>query len=333
MAHRMSTLSARPVLNYDILLAIMSQCDSQSTISRMMQTCRYLSDKGDRYLLRNGVTIRSVSALHGFFRFLEPEGSDGVRLRFLRGLTLEMQDVRGPLAARLVELVARMTHLENLALVHSEYILKNVPGLSEAICNLRSLRNLSIGSASRKACETLQGLRSPLEQCTLRSYASEDEASREPFRDSLRVGKYPEYHPTVLCEAFSTSLQELTVVYGCLGPTIRAFDPPAIYPNLRRLSLTNPERTAHTYIRAFPNLEWLALWSHHEMHEQCGRLERVPINYDLEKVRARNIAQREAHGTWEHLQECTGDVQGLFILDLTCHVPRLSIAYVGRQHV
>ena len=68
--YRMSTLSVRPVLNYDILLAIMSQCDSQSTISRMMQTCRYLSDKGDRYLLRNGVTIGSVSALHGFFRFL-----------------------------------------------------------------------------------------------------------------------------------------------------------------------------------------------------------------------------------------------------------------------
>ncbi|KAH9936791.1 uncharacterized protein BXZ73DRAFT_100214 [Epithele typhae] len=79
----------RPSLPWDVLYHIASQCDSDSTIHALMNTCRYLNEHGVRFLQRaREARVRVMRDLRRLAAFLRAKGQD--RWRYLNRLYIRI---------------------------------------------------------------------------------------------------------------------------------------------------------------------------------------------------------------------------------------------------
>ncbi|KAI0768453.1 hypothetical protein BD413DRAFT_562195 [Trametes elegans] len=307
-----SLSGTQPVLNHDVLIAIMS-VSCRDTVAKLMRTCWTLYRAGAKFILANNVIHIADGSkpdnglpVSKFCRFLSAQG--GRRLPYLHYLHIGHQQ---PLDFVFIALLADASQLRALSLQDTEDLLASYPPLIRVISQeLPSLRYLCFREAGEQASEVLRQMHTPLE--TLDVDFDRDEVPAGPWGP---VGYY--WHPTVLCANFADSLQSLNF-------TNLAQNEPAgtdtVYPKVHTLLLEDDTPLARPYIRSFPNVKTLHVYSTRE--EWHSSLHNADMAF-LSAHRQRNIDNQLSRGTWPTLEVFTGNVIGLFMLGLACHVRRL----------
>ncbi|KAI0751890.1 hypothetical protein C8Q80DRAFT_604630 [Daedaleopsis nitida] len=305
-----------PTLDFDVLLMIQAVAD-QASISRMMQTCHWLHESGEKVILQN-VSMSSGEQFESFGRFLTT-GSI-YRISLLHSLTLEMRNAStsgGKALKRLFLQLFPHPNLVRLSLRSPERLLSSVNGLSTAIAALTSIKYLAVSCTGPHTISMLRAMRSHLlvvEVTTL-------DVMQGPFRNGIRCDITSLFHNS------QPSLQELRASWPDWTPldphahqdANTALDNAPRFLRVRNLVLDNPYMLAITdYIRTYPNLRALTI------HDASDNLFREG-DADYRERRDMNIFHQNFYGTWTTLRRFHGSILVLYVLGLTCHVPWVSV--------
>ncbi len=293
-------------LPFDLLVFIQSFAD-QTTISRMMRTCRYLHELGERFLLSD-VRLSSRDLVEGFSKYMLLSCSD--RLSMFCALRLEMDSMGRSSSESLRELFVKMrarSKLVSLTILHPEEVLLENSGVSSAIAALSSLRHLELWNVGPMGAELLRSLQSKLVRVSLKMKT--DEADWWP-------NSCPDV--SLLVRGSKDTLEELRVSHP--GPT--SSDPDGdesgaalafgmCYPCVRTFVVEPGVFTPYTadYLRAYPELESLTV--------------RGPKEYPRREDRAQLDPNIEA--PWASLRYVEGSMMALYGLALPCHVSTVHI--------
>ncbi len=290
------------MLPFDILHTIQGVADQQS-LSRMMKTCRSLYESGERIILRN-VYLSSGKKIESFARYMVVDGAD--RLRLLHALDL-MSSSPGQDALRVLFLRLRLySNFTSLTLHNPEGLLKGSRGLAIAIAALTSLKVITILDTGPHTLNLLRSMRSPL----IRVRISTRNAATRHLEDR--------YDVTQILPCSRSTLQEIRASWPARPDRIPGVQGPR-YPQLRSLVLDNLYTpTTLDYVRAYPRLSFLAIY---------GMDDNLPlpdgVHYDA--VRQANREQQETSGSWFGLRTFQGSIRILYVLGLTCRVPRIIV--------
>ncbi|KAI0773519.1 hypothetical protein C8Q74DRAFT_1265021 [Fomes fomentarius] len=291
-----------PVLPFDILHTIQSVADQQS-LSRMMKTCRSLYESGEKIILRN-VCLSSGKKIEFFARYMVVEGAD--RLRLLHALNL-MSSSPGQDALRVLFLRLRLySNFTSLTLHNPEGLLEGSRGLAIAIAALTSLKVLTILDTGPHTLNLLRSMRSPL----IRVRISTRNAATREWEDR--------YDITQILPCSRSTLQEIRASWPARPARIPGVQG-SRYPQLRSLVLDIPYTpTTLDYVRAYPRLSFLAIYG---MDDDLP----LPDGGHYDAVRQANREQQETSGSWLGLRTFQGSIRILFVLGLTCRVPRIIV--------
>ncbi|KAI0686170.1 hypothetical protein C8Q76DRAFT_761959 [Earliella scabrosa] len=160
-AHQYATSKrgAKMKLSFDVLLIIQVVAD-QTTISRMMQTCSYLWESGEKIILHD-VHLYTLESIESFVRYMMV--NDMERVPHLRALSLEMMSCSSAAGDALRSLFIRLrtsSRITRFALHHPEKLLPAANGLTSAIAALTSLNNVDIHNAGPYGVGLLCAMRS-----------------------------------------------------------------------------------------------------------------------------------------------------------------------------
>ncbi len=302
-------------LTYDALLHVISLTSYAKDSVHLMTTCRVLYHEGPKIALKKLIRIFNEEQLISFLQFLRAQNF--FRYRYVKQLELEAFYPEPEDVEVLIETLPRLVNIESLRLVNVEELLELYhradfgPVLPPAFAALTSLRHIDIFGAKEETCSLLSLLHSPLVSLRLDFRVLSN--SNEKLWDLLDFNEWSIYHPTVLLENFASTLEELQCVAWYMShETIRPRR--KVYPNMRKLSIEHCEFPRIVpFIRAFPNLTDL-----HASSDYWG---------DVRTTHNTNVAQQRdlVGGTWAHLDHFHGSLFDLYIIGLTCHVPRITI--------
>lgn len=318
--HHISSTSTVPEkwtssLNVDVVLLIMFFCDKH-TLTQVMGTCPTLRREGAKLLLNGHVSICDPPALVSFLTFVKAQKL--TILHHLRSLTLAFGTIDPSLAILLVGTLANAHNLQSLSLSHTRDLFASSFIVGEVICQLRSLRHLSLCRCGKFSGSKL-AFKAPLTSLSI-SYITP-----ESFFQTLGDEENAMYHPVVLCRSVHTTLESLDIQYD-RGP----YDPvewqsPYVFSNTKTLTIHDNFPHMTPYPTAFPNLTHLTIST---THQQRG------TDFDsgaeaVEEQHALNLTAQSIGGTWSRLAHLSGDVAGLYLLAPSCSVGLLTVASIS----
>ncbi|KAI1789266.1 hypothetical protein LXA43DRAFT_893157 [Ganoderma leucocontextum] len=298
-------------LNNDILLSILSISPPKAATS-IMATCRLLYHEGAKIVLQDPVDLNgSEKEALALLRFVQAENLS--RCSYVRTLHIVMDTVPKSVANILAKVVPRMTGLERLGLA-GEQMFESYPHLLPTFASLRSVKSLLVLEAGQQCCEMIRTLRSKLVFATIYFH---------PMK-ALTLSLAAPSHPIVMLKRSATTLQNLSCGYLFNTNPELTFLPSKIsYPNLRTLSLSDSMYPNPVpFIRAFPNLAHLSV--ERRIAREGGALEMTEFQRIMNLQLQGPPEDRESL-QWKHLQDFTGRVVDLWMLGLTCRIPRLSL--------
>lgn len=308
------------VLDYDVLLAVMSQCD-KSSVASLMRTCSTMYHAGAKHVLDGNVLLWNPGLIDSFCHFMLAE--DGTRFRLLRELTLATGSVPKKAIPMLLKVILKMDHLESLKMMDSENLLASHLKLSKHIVRLPGLRHLTLHNACARTTQMVRRIRSKLITFHI-DYGAVDDGT---FLESLDDVERLRHHPAFLCQAFRSSLEEMVTAYDDPHEEQPHSDA-LVYPNLWKLRVYEELPWAHPYVCTFPNVTHLSIRSLYDTE---------PFSDDLmvEYMQHRQISMQKQmdRGTWLKLREYDGGPLGLFLIGLTCRIPRVSLHPIRRDNL
>ena len=332
IAHRMTELGPAPfnndilgpILNFDVLLHIIDQSESQKSKLAMMSTCRLLYREGVKTLLRGQVVLGlSQKQLKSFLSFLLKEPN--VRYRRLRDLRLDTYDLSSRLAQKFGSVCPMMTSLERLEMGYPETMLLSHPAVMKGLAQLKSLKHLKLASAGEKVHKLLKLLHAPLQ--TLSVCWIPDVPIDDSFWDNIDTEYWPHCHSTILLENFADTLEELTCQWWHMPE--QYLPPRKTYPRMRRLSIESVNFrfifNLAPFIRAFPNLTNLLVETHlGEYGSMNDEMLQIFRDSHLFNVVEQNRAPSDGYA-WRCIQEFSGSFVDLYFFGLACPVNRLVL--------
>ncbi|PIL22866.1 hypothetical protein GSI_15562 [Ganoderma sinense ZZ0214-1] len=301
--------------NVDVMHIIMSYADLR-VVSNLMQTCSALNYAGTKYLLADGLTLRSEYGLVSFLYFFRAHGALGEcarRLALLNKVTIdfyyEPSEYVAPVLECLFEVFALTAfNLTSLKISNTEALLVLHPPLGTAIAKLRTLKTVDFFNTGVHCATLLRTLQSSLVTVKLRF-----DLDTRAQEDDSEVLPEPDANPILLLEGSQSTLESLSV--SCATPSP---DGP-YYPNMTHLELSFAGFPyVKDYIRAFPNLQSLTCFDYTRFGDELAWHSR----------RGMAIVYQVYHGTWRSLRKFEGSLLTLWVLGLTCHIHcvRLSFA-------
>ncbi|KAI0757174.1 hypothetical protein C8Q80DRAFT_81943 [Daedaleopsis nitida] len=317
-----------PALNYDILLAIMA-VSRRPAVAQMMSTCSTLYHSGAQHLLRPPVAIVSDKQLTSFCFFMLARAKRTC-FRYFRALILSTGLLHETTARDLVVILRRASHLESLVLLYTPDFLRSDPELADAIAGIQSLRHLEVHEVTGSACELLRAMRAPLVSLKLTFGYVLVEGVPEVFYESIDPDELPEYHPVALLTSVAPTLEALSVTYrNTAGTEMWGPAAPTVYPHLATLELQDEWPLMRPYIRAFPNVRALTIESNRAEYEaELGSM----LEW-FEENRQVNMEDQLVNARWDHLEEYSGAVIGLYLAGVACRIPRVKLLLVEDEHL
>ena len=311
---------ACPRLNFDILREV-ALCSDRATCAALVRCCRSLYHEAAKVILSERVVLDTEECVAGFLEFLNAD--DKSRFRYVRDVCLDI-DLSYPLEddetmGCLVDGIARMTRLERLELPYGEDLLDEHPVVADVIAKATSLRFLHIKQVGPLVCSLLESMQSNLTSVRL-DWTSDTEDFLET---QVELEDLAEYHPVPFLAKWSSTLEELVCESWKTSLDVPTFT--QVYPNLRLLKLKGDNfPLVVPYTRAYPNLK--------QLHFETDGGDNLGHHSHMDDVRAHrelNIAAQLASGgpgTWQCLQECSGNLVDLYLLGLTCPVLTLRLS-------
>ena len=280
-----------------------------------MRTSKFFNSEAVKCALREPIYLRGSGDLDKFLRFLEPR--DPTCCRHIRDLRLGFGDARPDLMDNLTQRLVHMSSLETVALDFGEEFLDCFPEFGDALATLTTLRHLTISYVGELTSDLLEAMQPGLVSLDL-GWLGYDEGF---FQGELPYEKWSEYHPVPFLAKWSSTLEKLSCNMWYTRQDVTPFD--HVYPNLRQLSIDRDEfPLIAPYVCAFPNLTTLHVETDHgEDIDDDDAAERLYEHHAL-NVRSQQEGGK-AGTTWQYLQEYTGGLVDLYVLGLTCRIPRL----------
>lgn len=284
------------LLNYDILILVMSFLEHPRYIRSMMNTCRTLHRAGIPYVLRPPFRALLPQRFLSRCTFLHRDPVH--RFRYVNHVVLPLWNDDRFLGggSHLTKFFQHAQHLETLELVRSEHSLSfSDERVNSAISALTSLRNLSLIQLCEESVPIIRDLQSPLRKLDIGlgyPYGWLDDYSSilARFKDTLEDLNLDRlYFPTS-----DTQYLRLT--------TLRVVTFTPITIALGRIHLL------------FPNLRNLVF-------SDLYNKESLP----LQEVREENIKVQRRKGGWKSLQYLRGPIQGLYALAAQIRVEHLDL--------
>ncbi|RPD56432.1 hypothetical protein L227DRAFT_656263 [Lentinus tigrinus ALCF2SS1-6] len=305
-------------LNFDILREIARSSDRQ-TCATLIRSCRFFYQEAAKCVLHDPVTLRNDSDVRKLVRFLEPDHY--ARARYVRTLRLDVTQTLSPKDLHALEdTIAQMTQLEHLLIDEGEEFLESFPSLGNALANLTTLRQLHVWYAGSLTCNFLKATKSNLVSISLGWMGSDEDWFAEQDMDDE---EWSTLHPVPLLAKWCSSLEELNCECWYTASKLPTFTD--VYPSMRCLKVERDDfPLSAPYIRAYPNLARLSVSTDH-----VEDLKYPEDRQRLHEHRIRNIRDQEAEdgpGTWQHLEEYVGSLADLYLLGLTCHIPRVMFS-------
>ncbi|KAH9936782.1 uncharacterized protein BXZ73DRAFT_100206 [Epithele typhae] len=140
----------RPSLPWDVLYHIASQCDSDSIIHALMNTCRYLNEHAVRFLQRaREARVRVMRDLHRLAAFLRAQGQtrwrylNRLHIRLWRGEGFEPKEQVQALLD-LLDALGPAPALRELTFYRLELYLPLNPAIAVALSSLPSVRTIKL---------------------------------------------------------------------------------------------------------------------------------------------------------------------------------------------
>ncbi|RDX49789.1 hypothetical protein OH76DRAFT_1403381 [Lentinus brumalis] len=311
-----NSMSSVPILNIDILREIAWLSDRR-TCAALVSTCRFFYQEAAKCLLHYPVRLRDYFGrdVGTFVHFLGPDSRK--RASYVRDLRLQgCYHVSPETVSAFQRVVSQMTGLQ--CLVIEDEVLCYIPSLTDTLADLTSLRRLQIIGAGERTCDFLTYLQSNIISLSV----DWDDDDGNWFRSQgMGEEEWADYHPVPLLAKWSSSLEELTCEAWDTASTLPKFT--EVYPRMRRLVINGANSPlVAPYIRAYPNLASLSvqLSSVLDFH--------LPAYEERSRHRALNICSQEAvdgPGTWQNLEEYIGSLADLYLLGLTCRIPRVVL--------
>ncbi|EIW56541.1 uncharacterized protein TRAVEDRAFT_49366 [Trametes versicolor FP-101664 SS1] len=295
-------------LNNDVLLNILAFSDRE-TLCTLAQTCHIIHQYCSKYILQDGVFLKSKEQFVSFAHFLVGGSDWHHRIRLLHILALFINERSsapegqlGKLLHKLFVALASSGSLRRLSIYFSERILGWHPDLPEAIAGLHTIRYLMIVDAGPRAIRMLKALRASLLYADI------------TMKDTVLPPE--DKNPIRLLQGSQGSLREL-VAKSFVGVP----DTPQ-YPHVTtfHLGCTQKAPWTHHYVRAFPHLRHLT--TQISYHHRCNLGE-------IEKRRARNQSEQEHFGAWPSLRSFRGSVLSLYLLGIRCPIRAVNIDTEG----
>ena len=299
------------MLNEDILYAIMDclACSDgyHSTVASLMHLSRAIYHAGGKVLAAE-VQLDTPSHVASFIQFCRAER--GLRLPYVRNLTLSVGSLLPDLAASLEDLVKKMTHLRRLCLLNAEQLLESSENMVSAFQSLEELKEIEIRAGGKLSQTLLGSIRCSLTAMT------------------LDFGDYTLIQPSLLGHSRS-SVESIAIINSRLPITVGE----APYSAVRRLLLSAPigsSLSVRPYIACFPNLTNLTIiprWRE-------GNPPQAASSYPITKGRRtaqRLVNQRfqQVMGSWNGLAEVNGTVHAIWALGLACRAEKLALEMFG----
>lgn len=309
-------MTPHPVLNYDILLEI-AAASSWSDSAGLLNACRYLHSEGPKALLRKTIDLSAQDQLLHFLAFLR--GSlDDVRFKSVRSICLVFPGLKEVASSELSSVLPRLCNLSSLYVANSEYLRDD---LLSALGALTSLRTLSLRGAGQHTVKMLQSSQSKLVSIYISFPPKNDE---DAFFDRYitQQDDWPQYHPVILLAHSRSTLRELECDRWHTHPEVTP-DPGIVYPEMRRLTMGSASYPLTvSFIRAYPNLTYLSIYTGESDDRPCSARERQ--RYDTHRNK-NLLAQAPPGCSWQELKETSGALVDLYLLGLTCLIERMEL--------
>ena len=320
-----------PVLCWDVLREI-ALAAPRPTCATLMRTCRtfYTSPAIARAALHDEVALTDSTNVYRFLDFLEASPDGGGRFPFLRNLSIRMRRLKPSAGAmrRMVEGVPRMTGLVVLSIHHADQTLKTWgPVFVDALAALTSLRRLTLHGGGPVMAQLLSALSNANRLVALDvDWTVTVGPGRNDFFHSLpRLSEdaWRSMHPVPFLRGCASTLEELSCArwHTCPGTPAPLYA--QVYPKMRRLQIEWDDHlvVAH-YIRAFPNIASLHLWTGHEVvYDHLDDDARIQRIHALRDANTHQLGGASSKSYWPHLETYTGSLTHLYILSLTCRIP------------
>ncbi|RPD55159.1 hypothetical protein L227DRAFT_579974 [Lentinus tigrinus ALCF2SS1-6] len=306
----MSGIRTGPVLNFDVLLHIVSLAE-MDTQSRVMKTCKALYRNGARELLRGeDVCIYTDKRLLSFLLFMHADPA--VRIPCLHGLVLKIRTETAKEAGdSLVDLFLRLAECEHpafryLCLQSSKDLFLANHQLARAVARLHTVTSVIMESAGIQAAAVLQllGRCSPLTRASI-NFCEDLLSSPSVTAEQL--------DPLHLLRYCRDTLTELSIEHWFLAT--RKF---CVYPRLTTLTLSGDWTPATPKLRrAFPNLSELTVYGYANIPER---------RYASQRESNRN--DQLVHGTWAApMRSFWGGLYDLYVLAPISRIEYITLDY------
>ncbi len=327
-------------LPFDVLLAIMAVTSSRSALSAMTATCRMLNRAGAKYLLTDGVTLRSPRQLRSFLLFILAQ--EVTRIRHFRKLDIHLEHDSPQKTRNDVPPLGSLAQVVAMEIVQDDLcVLLTRPSLSLDTLVSRGAEQATPGSSQRDVhvggainrLETLKHL-TLLDAYTIFSSAesglSRLTSATFSMFDSIRCGLTEHFlwhsRDTLRTLTFHSHLSLDKDIHLLLATYIKAF------PTLRELSIVGAQDPNHLGIsfrlRRHAPVDGRE-WSLHVagLPERFNASEAGRVVWDSTKrCRWMNISFQLGLGdrVWPPLAAYTGNIPSLY---------RLGCPYSAVPHV
>ncbi|RPD58104.1 hypothetical protein L227DRAFT_613171 [Lentinus tigrinus ALCF2SS1-6] len=322
----------RRALPFDVMAHIMAR-STPSIISALMKTCHLYYHEGPRYLLRDGVVLRSPMRVERFLPFISAEG--GARFVHFRELDIAVDMYRVPRVdvERCMERLAQLLDfpeicLESLTLQDADCLLEYA-GIASAR-GTRNTERLIYRRGGPTACSALKSLNCSLVSLTI-SFNGYDKIEWADVEELQAMGGW-----SYLLDALSPHVQTLET-FRCDYDIPKARNPRPLstssssrqaiphnqcFSTVRTLGLTvrdlcpQGQIDVASFFPTFPNVTHLEIFSEIPAHTLA------PLGQSLKE---RDKAIFEQDGCWAALEKCSGRLPSLYAIGLVCHVVDLCI--------
>ncbi|PIL22877.1 hypothetical protein GSI_15573 [Ganoderma sinense ZZ0214-1] len=303
--------------NVDVMHIIMSYADRR-VVSNLMQTCSALNYAGTKYLLADGLALRSEYGLVSFLCFLYARGFPGECVRRLTPLNKVTIDFHKPTEnippalEFLFEIFALAAfNLTSLTIGEAEALLASHPSLGTAMAKLTTLKTIDFLQTGQHCATLLRTLRSSLVTVNIHFDLDSGEPENEVPAES-------DMNPILLLEGSKSTLESLRASFAVSSP-----DGPC-YPNVAHLELSYTVLPyIEDYIRAFPNLQSLASF-------YCAGFQDA-LTWHSRREMA--MQYQAVHGTWRSLQHYEGSMLVLWVWGLTCNIRSVRLSFEHWQQL
>ncbi|KAI0708044.1 hypothetical protein C8Q76DRAFT_800321 [Earliella scabrosa] len=292
-----------------------------------MRTCRFFYHQGAISLLQDRVELTDDQSILRFLNFLE--AGDEPRFPYVRNISFRIANFWvSPIEIRnrIVKAVSRMTGLISLSIRDAGRTLKTWPGFGDALATLTSLRRIKLHGGGPTMVHLLSSLSRANRllaidvDWTLRREENEVDGHGF-FHTRVSPDAWPSMHPVPFLSHCAPTLEELSCRrwHTHPGPGTPVYA--EVYPRMRRLQIVHDSHpVAAHYIRAFPNLTSLHLWTNQDVITPTVPL--LPIR-NMNMLMQYQLGLDSAASCWPHLETYTGSLTHLYALCLSCHIPMI----------